>query len=569
MIVMPSGPKVEHFKALPDTSEDFISYFIDAKNQVKNMEMFKRRILGLVSYFRSAQEGLMPAYEKSKDFHVIEIEMSDFQFKIYEKARAKERKVESQNAKNKKKSGGALFEETSSTYRIFSRLFCNFVFPEPAISRPLPPKKIKPGDEIPGAENADGDEDVDEDLIDATSNEEKSENTAYDADELAALGELGAALAPVTTAYEENLKKALLLLEKNKDKYLTPEALKTYSPKFLHILENISDPEHHGLHLIYSQFRTLEGIGILKLILEANGFAQFKLAREKVGWKIDIKPEDMAKPKFVLYTGTETAEEKEMVRNIFNGDWTENIAQQLEKIAPNNINGEIIKLFMITASGAEGISLKNVRYVHIVEPYWHPVRTEQVIGRARRICSHQELPEQLRTVSVFLYLMKFSKEQLSTDESIELRLKDRSKINNSTPVTTDQALYEIATIKADVTKSLLQAVKESAIDCAIHNQAGTKDQIKCFSFGAANVDKFAYHPSINEEESDIVAGINKVVVKFKGQKIKLDEIDYVYNPINGKVYDLDSYERGIPVEIGLFEIIKKEGEEPTGKFARI
>jgi hypothetical protein len=165
--------------------------------------------------------------------------------------------------------------------------------------------------------------------------------------------------------------------------------------------------------------------------------------------------------------------------------------------------------------------------------------------------------------------MKFSKEQLSTDESIELRLKDRSKINNSTPVTTDQALYEIATIKADVTNSLLQAVKESAIDCAIHNQAGTKDQIKCFSFGAANVDKFSYHPSINEEESDIVAGINKVVVKFKGQKIKLDEIDYVYNPINGKVYDLDSYERGIPVEIGLFEIIKKEGEEPTGKFTRI
>ena len=56
---------------------------------------------------------------------------------------------------------------------------------------------------------------------------------------------------------------------------------------------------------------------------------------------------------------------------------------------------------MITASGAEGISLKNVRYVHITEPYWHPVRIEQVIGRARRICSHKNLPEQYRTVEVF------------------------------------------------------------------------------------------------------------------------------------------------------------------------
>ena len=50
--------------------------------------------------------------------------------------------------------------------------------------------------------------------------------------------------------------------------------------------------------------------------------------------------------------------------------------------------GDLIKIFMITASGAEGISLQNVRYVHITEPYWHPVRREQVIGRAKRICSH-------------------------------------------------------------------------------------------------------------------------------------------------------------------------------------
>ena len=62
---------------------------------------------------------------------------------------------------------------------------------------------------------------------------------------------------------------------------------------------------------------------------------------------------------------------------------------------------------MITASGAEGISLMSTKYVHIVEPYWHPVRIDQVIGRARRICSHKNLPESDRTVDVFLYLMSF------------------------------------------------------------------------------------------------------------------------------------------------------------------
>ena len=88
---------------------------------------------------------------------------------------------------------------------------------------------------------------------------------------------------------------------------------------------------------------------------------------------------------FALYTGTETAEEKEIIRNVFNGAWNYlpvSLAKELESISSNNLYGEIIKVLMITASGAEGISLKNVRYVHITEPYWHPVRMQQVIGRA-------------------------------------------------------------------------------------------------------------------------------------------------------------------------------------------
>ena len=105
--------------------------------------------------------------------------------------------------------------------------------------------------------------------------------------------------------------------------------------------------------------------------------------------------------------------------------------------------GEIVKLFMITSSGAEGINLKNTRYVHITEPYWHPVRVEQVIGRARRICSHEDLPDDMQDVKVFLYLMQF------TDKQVELGAKslrlDRSKYNknNTRPLTTDEALLEI------------------------------------------------------------------------------------------------------------------------------
>ena len=102
---------------------------------------------------------------------------------------------------------------------------------------------------------------------------------------------------------------------------------------------------------------------------------------------------------------------------------------------------EIIKIFMITSSGAEGINLENTRFVHIAEPYWHPVRMEQVIGRAKRICSHRNLPEHLRNIQVYLYLSVLSEEQIKNERNIELRTKDVSRVDRQTPVTTDEYLF--------------------------------------------------------------------------------------------------------------------------------
>ena len=281
-----------------------------------------------------------------------------------------------------------------------------------------------------------------------------------------------------------------------------------------------------------------------------------------------MSEEDMAKPKFALYTGTESAEEKEIIRNIYNGAWKyvpKSISSKLQAIAANNMYGEIIKVLMITSSGSEGISLKNVRYVHITEPYWHPVRIEQIIGRARRICSHQELPEALRTVEVFLYLMVLSQEQLKSDESIELRIKDKSKIDDVTPITTDQALYEIATIKENITNKILVAVKEAAFDCALHSKPGTKEQVQCFSFGKVPSSKFSYHPSLAEEDSDVVADRNKTKLTIKAVNLELEGIKYMLDEKTGDVYDHDSFSRGDPIVVGKL-IITGKGKGATYKF---
>ena len=560
-----SNIKLEAHRALPDNYDEFKKIFMDDKNNIKNVELLKLRIIGLTSHFPDIVE-LLPKYNKSEDFEVIKIPMSDFQFPIYEKARVQERKLE----KKRKKKTDDIYEDSVSTYRIFSRAFCNFVFPAPDIKRPFPNED----DSIETAiqkENIDievDDTDIkiqevfDADNIDQQIREdtkqEKNEEDDYDQES----DFMDITIRDKKLIYNNKITKALQKLNDNRDKYLSREGLEMYSPKFLNMLENITDPTHEGLHLIYSQFRTLEGIGIFKLVLLANGFAEFKLKKgANDEWLIDIDEENMSKPKFALYTGTESVEEREIVRNIFNNNFDlipNNIATLVKNIASNNSNGDIIKVLMITASGAEGINLKNVRYVHITEPYWHPVRIEQVIGRARRICSHQELEARLQTVKVFLYLMTFTEKQLKSDDSIELRINDKSKRDNTTPLTSDESLYEISTIKEEINRDLLQSIKESAIDCNIHIRGENKDKLQCFSIGNPKVGKFSYLPSIYDQEEDVDADKNKEKIKWKATTVKIQGIQYAYRQETGEIYDLDSYRQKNPILVGNLTI--KDGK---------
>ena len=546
---------IENHKALPDNLDIFRSYFIDAETgNVKNINMFQRRILGLASYFRSAQEQLMPAYEKSVNFRVVRIPMSDHQFAAYEKAREAERKLEKKSRSKRpgKGKGGSgagggedIYEDAVSTYRIFSRLFCNFVFPT-EIHRPLP----KEGEDVEGAIN-DG---ANEEDVDAIRPEERTENlngehTSDDIEEMA-----DSVAKKVDGTYSKRIEIALSKLEAGKMRYLLKPQdggeLQNYSPKFLAMLENIQDPQHSGLHLVYSQFRSLEGIRIFSMVLEANGFARFQIRKDATNnWVCDIREEDNGKHMYALYTGTETDEEREIIRNIFNSTWEyvpASIKQQLQQKSGNNFMGEIIKVLMITASGAEGINLRNVRWVHITEPYWQPVRIEQVIGRARRICSHNDLKdEKLRTVNVMLYIMTFTPQQMADDSSLQLRLNDVSKKNPQQPLSTDESLFEISSIKEEINHQLLLAIKQASIDCVIHRDSASKERLKCFSFGSVSSNKFAFSPAIENEESDAASARNtkQTTLKLISMEMKIagENRQFAFDKVTNTVYDWGSY----------------------------
>ena len=576
--VIPLGIQVTNYKALPDDLDSFLARYInDIDKTLKNVDSLKRRIIGLSSYFKSAQESLLPKYNKQLgiDYHIIRIPMSDTQFKIYETARHEERKSEKPK---KKVSAGDLFEDSTSTYRIFSRLFCNYVMPERPTPKDIKLEKIAKGWQAPvlykdgkivegvkeGEKEGEREREKEEDdsmvkllkearQIEKTQDLNDDKEGEIEGDEV--LDKLGG------IEYKEKLDQAIKNLEEHSNDFLTPEALQTYSPKFLHILENIQDPDHQGLNLVYSQFRTAEGIGIFSLVLEKNGFARFKIKKNSLGlWEIDISDINKGKPTYALYTGTETSEEKEIIRHIYNGEWDEipeSIGNILKSNYRNNNMGEVIKVFMITSSGSEGINLRNTRYVHIMEPYWHPVRLEQVIGRARRICSHKDLPLPLQTLEVFIYLMIFSESQLKSDSAIELKRKDLSKAIPHVPITSDQYLFEISEIKANVTMQLTDAIKESAFDCYIYSNG------KCVNFGDPSNDKFSYVPDFAEQQNDTTVRANKKAIEWTGKPIDINGVQYIYRRVSKNVLDL--YDKKIymnalndpdiiPLKIGTYEI---------------
>ena len=566
---------INGYKALPDKFDDFKSLFINPNNTINNPSMFKMRIVGLTSYFRSAQEQLMPSYDHKNpnDFKIIEVVMSDFQFGVYEEARIQERKLEDANKKKKSKKTAAgqdeLYDDSASTYRIFSRAFCNFVFPKPDIRRPMPNNEATIESTL---ENVDNEETISknlsEELLDDLTAEEKLENIdgKYDADDIKELQNEKMS----DPSYSKRISIALKELEKYASKYLSKEGLQTYSPKFLHILENIIDDDHKGIHLLYSQFKTLEGIGIFKLVLKQNNFAEFKLKKNEKGeYILNVLEEDLGKPMFAAYTGSETSEEREIIKNVLNTNWKlvpSTIVKAIQAIAADNFYGQIIKVLMITSSGAEGISLKNVRYVHITEPYWHPVRNHQVIGRAKRICSHSDLPKELQTVNVFLYLMVFSKSQLDSDLSIELRLKDISKKDKQKIITSDEYLHEISSIKEEINASLLHCVKESAIDCSIHTRSTSKEKdVKCFVIGNPRDDKYIYSPNILAQDKDEGMKLNKKKEVIKLNELTINGIKYAYNKQTKELYDYDSYLKEELLLLG--KLVKQE--DGTHRFQKM
>ena len=512
----------------PNNESKFNETYIDPTSKsglnpdTKNM--FQRRILGLVSYYQGSTSDL---YAKRK-LHQQNLVMDEYQLQVYRYNEEIEKKLEANRRPNEK-------VKTQSVYRSYTRQASNFVFPvmEDDMSgenRPRPSKFRLTEHEI-------------EKLLEGRTSEEVDQEQA-DKEQLYLT-----TLSKYVTSFDAYLGRQVMMdkrnnlsieddieIFKNEYKFKFVEFYNGYKNKS-NLLQTMykcsckmtaiifNSFRSSGPVLVYSNYVRMEGLEIFKIYLKYFGYVG-----AGVEGGIDFH-------RYTEFAGSMDRELRNSNLYAFN-----NI---------KNKDGSIIKIILISPAGSEGISLKNVRQVHILEPYWNEVRIEQLIGRAIRQCSHKDIPIADRYVDIYRY-------------NAVTGLDDR---------TTDTDIQAGALRKSCLIESFLSTIKEAAVDCELfkeHNMIDAK--YKCFKFDESSYFDKYIGPAYKEDiyyDKKMNNGLNATTSTSKQIKavrikavIRLENnfsspSDYWYNQDTGIVYDFELkypvgkvfYIEGIPSKI--------------------
>ena len=558
-----------------DHSKGFDDYDARVSISSDKINLFQRRILGLVSYFDSSD----PKAFAKKNIHYVNIKMDQYQKSIYDVFAEREAQAESKH-KFKNKNNGT----TSKLYKVYTRSACNFVFPTvngiDGILRP------RPHDFNISEEDADA-------LMHAKEDKNLTDkylvNLNKDKYLLAIDNYINTFKEYIAQIHNEDIKNKHTIIddlenikkmlnennkqnggkkinkkvkgglekenndkeiENNQDKETEPNQIKEkdskketetntnsinniiesyikdkkaskllkelyrYSPKYTCMICHVYNSP--GPTILYTAYVRMEGTEILKVYLSCAGFVEYNLKNNDL--KTDYR-------RFVEYNGLIDQKIRSEYQKAYNNS--------------ENIHGKLIKCILLSQAGSEGINLYNVRQIHIAEPHWNEALMEQVIGRGIRRCSHQRLPPEERIVDVYRYKMTFSnkniKEKLTTDEHIE----------------------KVALDKTSIINKFLKAIKEVAVDCELNkenNIINNKD-LTCFKFDeqALLTDKIlpAYQDAIEDDfaENTGLNATNNELIKDKVYRIKAviledpetnkysKQDDYWLNKNTGSVYN--------------------------------
>ena len=189
-----------------------------------------------------------------------------------------------------------------------------------------------------------------------------------------------------SVSYNPKYKDALLPDEKH---------LGLYSGKILNVLNIIQKTK--GIIIIYSKYLH-SGIIPTCIALEHLGFSRYGADNMLENATIVKNPpnyEGIRNPRYCILTSDNND------TKIMGGTTIQKLVNTINN--PNNINGEEIKVVLLTPIAGEGLNIKNVREIHLLEAWYHFNRIDQIIGRGIRNCSHKNLPISQRNVTVFMH----------------------------------------------------------------------------------------------------------------------------------------------------------------------
>ena len=117
----------------------------------------------------------------------------------------------------------------------------------------------------------------------------------------------------------------------------------------------------------------------------------------------------------------------------------------------NDFNNDRFQVLVVTKAGGEGLDLKGVRNVVVMEPTWNDAGLQQIIGRAIRYKSHEHLPEEERNVHVYFMMLSIPVE-LQLDDGVEEK-----------PISGDQILYNIISEKNELNVAIKEILQDISI----------------------------------------------------------------------------------------------------------
>jgi len=324
------------------------------------------------------------------------------------------------------------------------------------------------------------------------------------------------------------------------------------STKLGNLIHNIINNPSRGTYFLFSYYVSY-GVEIIARALLANGISL--VISNTYGKLILADPKTIksmfkqslnqpSKDEQICYKDAKTREYyknnmdefKPMTFAYIIGKTEENQRDGLISSFNENSNkyGNDIKIMLGSSVFKEGISLYNVRQIHLLEPWHNRSRIEQVIGRGIRHCSHQQLLPKERNVSIYQYVSIYNTkvDNIAMDGDI-----DRRTVKQIVNIFTKNLIIDTNLISSEIAKlnifhydilmymrsqilnnlivNIQNILRESAVDCTFNQEINIKT--------LKDKDKYQCQKKIDFSNNDIG---NVIYMTDKDYDIKEEDIDY-------------------------------------------